>query len=476
MADLENRNRKDSGNHNQEHHNQEHHKENEELRGQEQSREEEHGSESEAFSEEDNPPVFVRERVLGRAETRRNWIRRIVMLIVGAVVFGAVSCVVFVCLKPHAEKWFEKEEPETAIHLPRDEETTEAPTRETPPETEPETETKEDIKEVVESAVESYQWGIADYESLYQALGEIASQANRGIVTVTTITQTMDLFDNPIETEGKASGVIWNISSYEILILTGYQARNNEMAVQVTFCNGSRTEASVKSVDERTGIAIVSVPLASVDQETREKIEVVPLGNSFEARAGQPVVLVGSPKGYVGSFVYGMITYVRSGVPREDMEVRMLYTDVSTDSQATGFVINTKGQIVGMITSKTTGTNTAAIGISDLKSSIERLSNGSRLAYLGIIGQEVTEEISAKKQIPRGVYVAEVVLEGAAYESGLQSGDIVVGIDDTEIRNMNTIESFLEGKVPESVVMVYVQRKGRDGYTKMEIPVKLGAR
>ena len=72
--------------------------------------------------------------------------------------------------------------------------------------------------------------------------------------------------------------------------------------------------------------------------------------------------------------------------------------------------------------------------------------------------------------------MAEVVLEGAAYESGLQSGDIVVGIDDTEIRNMNTIESFLEGKVPESVVMVYVQRKGRDGYTKMEIPVKLGAR
>ncbi len=185
--------------------------------------------------------VFVRERILDRLEGRRRWVRRGISLFVSAVLFGTVACLVFVCLRPYMEEWFQKEEmpPETAIHLPRDEETkpqeSEPPTEESeqlPTETQPETQPTEDIKDVVESAVESYQWNITDYENLYQALGEIADEANQGIVTVTTRTPTTDLFDNPIETEGKASGVVWNITSYEMLILTGYRTQEGEATVE----------------------------------------------------------------------------------------------------------------------------------------------------------------------------------------------------------------------------------------------------
>lgn len=432
--------------------------------------------------------VFVRERILDRLESRRRWVRRGITLFVSAVIFGTVACLVFVFLRPHMEEWFRKEEipEETAIHLPRDEEMTRPPESE-PPQiaeseqlpTEPETETQptEDIKEVVESAVESYQWNITDYENLYRALGEIATKVNKGVVTVTTRTPTTDLFDNPIETEGKVSGVVWNITSYEMLILTGYRTQEGEVTVEVTFCNGTKAAASVKSADGRTGIAIVSVPLASVDEDTREQVQPVPLGNSIEAKLGQPVILAGSPKDFVGSIVYGMITYVRSGVQREDMDVRMIYTDVSVGSQATGFVVNLKGQIIGLLTAGAAGSGTAgAIGISDLKSSIERLSNGSVLAYMGIVGQDVTEEISETRKIPRGVYISEAVLEGPAYNAGLQSGDVLVALDDTEILSVNMLEGFLEGKLPEEPVTAHIQRVGRDGYTAMEFDVILGGR
>jgi S1-C subfamily serine protease len=325
--------------------------------------------------------------------------------------------------------------------------------------------------------VESYQWNITDYENLYRALGEIATKVNKGVVTVTTRTPTTDLFDNPIETEGKVSGVVWNITSYEMLILTGYRTQEGEVTVEVTFCNGTKAAASVKSADGRTGIAIVSVPLASVDEDTREQVQPVPLGNSIEAKLGQPVILAGSPKDFVGSIVYGMITYVRSGVQREDMDVRMIYTDVSVGSQATGFVVNLKGQIIGLLTAGAAGSATAgAIGISDLKSSIERLSNGSVLAYMGIVGQDVTEEISETRKIPRGVYISEAVLEGPAYNAGLQSGDVLVALDDTEILSVNMLEGFLEGKLPEEPVTAHIQRVGRDGYTAMEFDVILGGR
>lgn len=448
-------------------------------------------SQEEAGQEEsqDSERVFVRERILDRMESRRRWVRKGITLFVSAVFFGAVACLVFAGLRPYAEELFQREEipEETAIHLPRDEEETGPPETEPPKQTEEseqrevekeqETQPTEDIKEVVESAVESYKWNLTDYENLYKALEEIAAEVNKGIVTVTTRIPATDFFDNPIETEGKASGVIWNITSYEMLILTGYRTQEGESTVEVTFCNGTKAAASVKSADGRTGIAIVSVPLASVDEATKEQVQPVPLGNSIEARLGQPVILAGSPKDFVGSVVYGMITYVRSGVQKEDMDVRMIYTDVSTSSQATGFVINLKGQIIGVLTAETTGSDaTGAVGISDLKSSIERLSNGSSLAYMGIVGQDITEEISESRQIPRGVYVSEAVLEGPAYNAGLQSGDVLVALDDTEILSVNMMEGFLEGKLPEETVTAYVRRVGRDGYMVMEFDVTLGGR
>ena len=129
-----------------------------------------------------------------------------------------------------------------------------------------------------------------------------------------------------------------------------------------------------------------------------------------------------------------------------------------------------------MVTTGMTGLSTGAVGISDLKSSIERLSNGSVLAYMGIVGQDVTEEISESKQIPRGVYVSDAVLEGPAYNAGLQSGDVVVALDDTEVLTVNMIETFLEGKLPEETVTAHVKRMGRDGYADMEFYVVLGGR
>ena len=294
---------------------------------------------------------FVRERVLNRMESRRRRMRWAGLLVASAVVFGAVSCMVFVLLKPHAEQWFAKKEPETPIYVPRDEasETTEASTETEAPET---ISSEEDLKDAVESAVESYQWSVSDYQSLYRALNNVSGEANQGIVTVTTRTQTADAdwFDNPIETEGKKSGLVWNITDSEVLILTAYRAQENETTVEVTFSGGERTAAVMKAADAHTGIAIVSVPLSNLAETVRGRLRAVPLGNSIDARAGQPVIVVGSPKDYVGSVAYGMLTYIRSGVPKEDMEVRLLCTDVSTGDGASGFVLNMDGAVIGMIT------------------------------------------------------------------------------------------------------------------------------
>ena len=70
----------------------------------------------------------------------------------------------------------------------------------------------------------------------------------------------------------------------------------------------------------------------------------------------------------------------------------------------------------------------------------------------------------------------EAVLEGPAYNAGLQSGDVLVALDDMEILSVNMIEGFLEGKLPEEAVTAHIERLGRDGYTAMEFTVILGGR
>ena len=420
---------------------------------------------------------FVRERVLNRMESRRRRMRRAGLLVASAVVFGAVSCMVFVLLKPHAEQWFAKKEPETPIYVPRDEasETTEASTETEAPET---ISSEEDLKDAVESAVESYQWSVSDYQNLYRALNNVSGEANQGIVTVTTRTQTADAdwFDNPIETEGKKSGLVWNITDSEVLILTAYRAQENETTVEVTFSGGERAAAVMKAADAHTGIAIVSVPLSDLAETVRGRLRAVPLGNSIDARACQPVIVVGSPKDYVGSVAYGMLTYIRSGVQKEDMEVRLLCTDVSTGDGASGFVLNMDGAVIGMITDETTGTNTSAVGISGLKAAIERLSNGGGMAYVGIIGQDVTPDISEQHKIPRGVYVSDVTLEGPAYNSGIQNGDVITEVDGEEVLTVKMFQGCLETKNPGQDVIIKAQRAGRDGYTQLEFSVHLGTR
>lgn len=417
--------------------------------------------------------IFVRERILNRTESRRKWIARAAGLLGGAVLFGVISCLVFVWLRPHAERWFNGEEPETAIQIPEEETTGEEELSSSEASS---SETEEDIEEVVESAVQSHKWSVSDYENIYEAMSELADSINQGIVTVTTWTQRTDWFDNAIETEGRASGVIWNITSSEILILTSYQVSANETTVEVTFNNGVRTAAVVKAADGKTGIAIVSVSVSDVDTSTLSSIVTVPLGSSLSAAAGQPVILVGNPKDYVGSIAYGMISYVRASVQREDMTALVMYTDVATTSGSSGFVVNLDGQIIGMITADGTGTNTSAIGISDLKTTIERLSNGMTMAYFGVTGQDVTTEISQNYQLPVGIYVTEAVMEGPAYNSGLQNGDVITSMDGQEILTVKTMQSFLEGKQPGDMITVQVQRAGRDGYTPVELLVTLGTR
>ena len=78
--------------------------------------------------------------------------------------------------------------------------------------------------------------------------------------------------------------------------------------------------------------------------------------------------------------------------------------------------------------------------------------------------------------IPRGVYIADAVSGGSAYESGLQNGDIIVRFDGRDVATLKELSTQIFSVKPGDTAVITVMRKGRDGYTSLEYQVTAGGR
>lgn len=429
----------------------------------------------ESYDEVNDPQdEFIRERVLNREENRRrkeSLIKRAAMLVGCALLFGVIVSLVFVVLVPKLQKNLTDEtEPETQFVLPTDE----AP-EETEAETEAESLPQENLRELVESVIAHREWNIADYERFMNTLTDVAVKANKGVVTVSVSTADSDIFDNPVNRTGQSSGVIYSITESDVLIISGVLSEE-KASVAVTFCNGSSSPATVKASDHKLGISVISVEKKDINAITQSSIEAIPFGNSLMTPIGSCVVLCGCPRDYVGSVDEGIVSFVKTDVMSEDMAARVFVTNLQASEKSEGCVLDTNGNIIGFILPDKAGSTISAIGISDLKQIIERLSNGKSIAYLGVTGADVTESISKKNEIPMGVYVSEVTMGSPAFEAGLQDGDIISRIDGNEVLSVKNLEAAIMTRNPEEIITVEVYRRDRDEYVEEKFTVILGSR
>ena len=115
-------------------------------------------------------------------------------------------------------------------------------------------------------------------------------------------------------------------------------------------------------------------------------------------------------------------------------------------------------------------------GLSDLKSLIEGLSNGETACKLGVHVQEVTQEMAESRDLPPGLFVTDVIPGLPALAAGIQSGDILMRIGDSEIRTVQDLQAVLVDAEPGDETTVTVSRRGRDGYGEETFAVVLEPR
>lgn len=437
-----------------------------------------------ANSDDENREAFIRERVVGNRRSKKEaflrFSARVLMAALLAVVFGVVAGAVFAKVSSAVTKGNADNYENETLSIPRDDDTISTSSDEEATETAAEATTQADTKEPFESMIQNgmngeARLGLDDYTDMYEALSVKLAELDKAVVAVSSKEQRLDWFDNSIETDAVCSGIIWNITDTEILIGAICDFSENAKSIEIEFSDGSFADAYVKGYDSATKLAVLAVSAEDADLMA-SAISEVKLGNSYVVSEGEPVVMVGSPTGYIGSVLYGHISYRIDNMFIADMSQKGLLTDIYTYEGSNGFVVNYSGELLGLYGADCAGKFTRAYGISDLKGIFEKLSNGDSIACLGVIGRAVTADIASQYELVQGVYVSETVMDEPAYAAGIMNGDIITAIGEEKIFTLYSLQNVLEKHNAGDAVSVKVMRNGAGGYTEIVFDIELGAR
>ena len=194
------------------------------------------------------------------------------------------------------------------------------------------------------------------------------------------------------------------------------------------------------------------------------QIETATLGGSKVVSEGDTVIAVGKLYGRDTIAGYGVIESGENYLDKADGQYQTIYTDVAGDISGSGVLVNIRGEVIGIInTSVRTDDQTNKIsgyGISDIKDVIELLSNGKNVPYLGVFRCRGKQRDAWDREFHNGVYVKEVDAGSPAMAAGIQSGDIITNIADTDIINLLGYHNTLMKQNEGDKILVRGKRQG----------------
>lgn len=447
---------------------------------------------------EQNEHSFIREKIIGK---RKSKLKRIVLLACGAValavLFGVVSRICFIASEPFVNKLLgisptpvPTQPVRNQVTLPSSQgEPTPAqrPTENLPPAA-PEhvdiaegeqSENTEPAEPTATPEPEQGQLtGIGEYIAIHQEIRRVATNAASAMANITVTTERTDWFEQTYEESTNISGVIVGDNGVELLILTEANPLVNADSVKVTVGGYTTDETVLFMVDSHYNMAIIAIDYASIPSENLENINYGVFGESHSLFVGTPVIAIGNPNGYIGSFEMGTVTARSSFAYIADNRLDLFNTNIPDYENGTGVIISTSGEIIGLIThSFKDGINAnlnTAIGISRVKPIIEKLVNGKKLNYFGVVAEEMTDEQRETINTKIGIHVTEVIPGSPAEQAGIRKGDVILIVERTPMNSVTALNVLLEEYTEGDEMRVTMLRKGPRAYSEVETTVTVG--
>ncbi len=330
-----------------------------------------------------------------------------------------------------------------------------------------------------------YQTKQKEYSQVYITdVSEIVEDVMPSIVSITSKTSLEDKEINGHYVTGTGSGIIIGKSSTELMILTNYHVIMQAEGLRVEFANQKSFDVTVKGVSKEYDLAILSIKLDHLDKSTLNYIKVATVGYSKDLKVGNGVIAIGNVLGYGLSVTTGVISALDREVIVDDYTYKVIQTDASINfGNSGGALLNRKGEVIGINSFKFSHATSSyvegvgfALPITDVSGVITDLMNENHhysSLDLGIEGYIINEDYHSFYHLPVGFYVTKIIPDRIISHSSLEVGNIIVKIDQKEIKNYDDIVSVLSNKSAGSKIKFQIKYLSGDQYREREIEIKV---
>ena len=284
------------------------------------------------------------------------------------------------------------------------------------------------------------------------------------IVGITNKAVARDWFNNPVETEGVGSGVIFKNDGGDSYIVTNNHVISGAKELVVSLPDGRSLKGKLVGADEMTDLAVVKVGDG--------KLPTAKFGDSDKIVVGEPAIAIGNPMGleFQGSVTSGVISALNRTLDISDKRVKLLQTDAAINpGNSGGALVNADGEVIGINSAKVAANGVEGMGfaipINTVQTVIDSLMTKGYVArpYLGVsvFDPETAGRYGYQLNIDKGVYVFQLTLNGPCGKAGLQRGDIILKLDDKETNSVSDLRAKVaEHKVGDTVKVTY-DRNGK---------------
>lgn len=455
------------------------------------------------FNKDNKEFEFIKAQVLPKKRKKfRKWLMPFFMTIVMAVIFGLLAAFTFCVAEPRLYKLLHKDDQNPFViptptpadigngdedkdpldnpdndlednHLP-----TPAPDDKTNGQV-VENSNGQDVDPIEPNPViiEAIDADIDDYITMYDDIKKLTDETGKSILTVSSIIEGKDWFGNPIEKRIYTTGLVVENNGTNLMLLVSLDRIKDASSINIEINETIIMDVMLHDYESELNLAVISFNISDLPKRVLKNIAVAPIGESYTLAVGNPIIAMGSPNGYPQSIDMGIITSKGSLASITDYELDFYNTNILFNKESDGIIVNYKGEVVGLITrTLKEGLNielSTVIGISRVKSYIDKMISQTPRIYCGVIAENLPQVAMADYDVTRGVYVYEVQKDSPAFKAGLMSGDIILNVGDRLISNINNFYSAISDHEQGAQVTFKIKRTSGSSDKEMDIDIVL---
>jgi len=289
-------------------------------------------------------------------------------------------------------------------------------------------------------------------------LTEIFERTENGVVSVT-----VQRLTNALSSSAQGSGFVFDDIGH---IITNNHVIENVNKISVTFIDGRSYKAELVATDPFSDIAVIKI---DVDHSI---LHPLPIGDSSKLKVGERVAVIGNPFGLSGSMTSGIVSQLGRLLPSQETGFSIpdvIQTDAAINpGNSGGPLLNMNGEVIGITTAiYSNSRDFSGVGFSIPSNTVLKIvprliEDGEyKHPWIGVTSVNIDPNLSTILELEdtKGVLIMNVVKDGPADKAGIRGssqtvqvdgieyligGDVILSIDDIEIRQIDDIITYLQ--------------------------------